>query len=217
MVVQGARAARFIADPHASRFLEPFMGGERTASAVAAELGVQVSSVLYRTQQMLELGLLRVARTEPRRGRPVKYYRAVADSFFVPFELTDAETLGALGSSSALELRQLLEASLGAAHEALGRTFGGVGVRLVRDQEGRIDRTLTREAASAEAASFLELTLDSRAPALWDQHCTLDLTEAEAKALQRELSEVFGRYYHRDTTDRRPYILRLALAPAKRD
>lgn len=78
----------------------------------------------------------------------------MADSFFVPFELTDAGTFGALGSNSAGELRQLLEASLGAAHEALGRTFGGVGVRLRRDQGGRIDRTLTREAASAEAASF---------------------------------------------------------------
>lgn len=217
MVVRDARAARFIADPHASRFLEPFMGGERTASAVAGELGVRVSSMLYRIRQLLELGLLQVVRVEPRRGRAVRYYQAVADSFFVPFELTDADTFGALGSSSALELRRLLETSLGAAHEAMGRTFEGGGVRLMRDQEGRIDRTLTHEAVSAEATSFPELALDSRAPALWDQHCTLDLTGAEAKAFQRELSELYGRYYRRAGDDRQPYIVRLALAPTKRD
>lgn len=216
MVVRDARAARFVADPHASRFLEPFMGRERTASAVAAEVGVRVSSVLYRIKQLLGLGLLEVARTEPRRGRAVKHYRAAAESFFVPFELTDAETVGALGARSALEMKRLLEASLGAAHEAVGQTFEGSGVRLRRDQEGRIDRTLTHEAISAEATSFPELVLNSRAPALWDQHSLLDLTVAEAKALQRELGEVFGRYYRPNSPDRRPYIVRLALAPLKR-
>lgn len=216
LVVHDPRAARFVADAKASRFLEPFMGRERTASAVAAELGVNVSSVLYRIDQLLDLGLLQVARTEPRRGRAVKHYRAVADEFFVPFELTDAETLGALGSRSAGELKHLLETSLGAAYEAIGRTFEGGGVRLMRDQKGRIDRTLAHEAAAAEATSFPELALTARAPALWDQHCTLDLTEAEAKALQRELSEVFGRYYRRAGGDRRPYIVRLALAPIRR-
>lgn len=190
------------------------MGSERTASAVAAELGVRVSSVLYRIRQPLELELLRVSHTEPRRGRAVKYYQAVADSFFVPFELTDAETFGALGSSSAGELRQLLETILGAAHEAIGRTFKGRGVHLMRDQEGRINRTLTHEAISAEATSFPEPALDPSAPAFWDQHCTLDLTETEAKASQRELSEALGATTA--TTDRRPYIMRLALAPTKR-
>jgi len=216
LVVSDPTAARLVADPHAARFLEPFMGQERTASPVASELGVKVSSMLYRIQQLLDLGLLRVSRVEPRRGRALKYYRAVADTFFVPFELTDAETLEALGSSSANEMKRSLEASLGAGHEAAGRAFEGWGVRLMRDREGRLDRSLAPEGEAADATSFPELALDPRAPALWDQHCLLDLTEAEAKALQRELSQLYGRYYRCGGTDQQPYIVRLAMAPLKR-
>lgn len=215
VIVRDATAARFVADPKVARFLEPFMGQERSASAVAYELGVKVSSMLYRINQLLDLGLLHVARIEPRRGRPVKHYRATADTFFVPFELTDAETLEVLSSSSMGELKRLLEMSLGAVHESVGRTFEGWGVRLTRDQEGQLDRSLVPEAWSA-ATSFQDLSLDPRAPAFWNQHCVLDLTEAEAKALQRELSEVYGRYYRRNEADRRAYIVRLAMAPLKR-
>lgn len=215
VVVRDPKAARFIADTRASRFLEPFIGRERTAGAVAAELDVEVSSMLYRIKQLLDLELLRVSRTEPRQGRALKYYRAVADGFFVPFELTDAETLGALGSSSAKELRRLLEKSLGAAQETLTHVFEGWGVRVVRDSDDRLDRSLVPEARSHESFEVTELTLDKRVPAIWDQHCILDLTEGEAKALQRELSEVYRRYHYPYSKNRRSYIVRLAIAPLK--
>ena len=212
-------AARFIADPKASRFLEPFLGRERTASAVAAELGVRVSSMLYRVRQLLDLGLLRVARVEPRRGRALKHYRAVAESLFVPFELTDAETLQALGLGSAGEMERALGASLGAGYEAVGRAFEGWGVRLERDREGRIDRSLAPASGEADASTLQELALEPGAPALWDQHCVLTLTKGEAKALQRDLSEVFGRYYRRGEEQvdeaEQAYIIRLAMVSLK--
>ncbi len=216
LVVRDSEAARFIADTKASRFLEPFMGQERTASGVAAELGVKVSSMLYRIRQLLDLKLLRVSRVEPRHGRALKYYRAVADGFFVPFESTDAETLGTLGSHSAVESRRWLEKSLSAGQEALAHAFEGWGVRVVRDGEGRLDRSLVPEARSRDSFNVAELPLNKNMPAIWDQHCILDLTNGEAKALQRELSKVFESYYRPDTTDRRPYIVRLAIAPFRR-
>lgn len=85
--------------------------------------------MLYRIGQLLDLKLLHVSRVEPRHERALKYYRAVADGFFVPFELTDAETLGTLGSSSATEMKRYLEKSLSAGQEALAHAFGGWGVR----------------------------------------------------------------------------------------
>lgn len=216
LVVHDPKAARFVADTRASRFLEPFIGRERTASAVASELGVKVSSMLYRIRQLLDLELLHVSRVEPRQGRALKYYRAVADGFFVPFALTDAETLGALGSSSATQSKQLLERSLSAGQEALAHIFEGWGVRVVRDGEGRLDRSLVTEARSHESFDVAKLPLDERVPAIWDQHCLLALTKGEAKALQRELSEVYKRHYHPYSADRQPYIVRLAIAPLKR-
>lgn len=218
LIVRDPDAARLLADPRASRFLEPFIGFERTASAVAAELGVRVSSMLYRINQSLELGLLHVSRVEPRQGRALKYYRAVADSFYVPFELTNAETFGVLGAGVGAEMSRWLEVSLSAGHEEVHHAFGGwgVGMRLMRDQEGRLDRSLVPEGKLTSSFSLAELPLSARAPVLWDQHCLLDLTEDEAKALQRELSEVYGRYLHSDETDRQPYVVRLAMAPLKR-
>lgn len=78
-------AARVVTDVQARRFLEPFIGQERTVSEVAAELNVHMSTVLYRVRQFIRLGLVREPRLEPRKGRPIKYYRSVADGFFVPF------------------------------------------------------------------------------------------------------------------------------------
>ena len=215
LILRDPRAARFVADPQASRFLEPFIGRERTASEVATELGVAVSSMLYRIRQLLDLQLLRVARVEARGGRPIKHYRAVADGFFVPFEATDAETLGVLGARSAAALRYSLEVSLGAGQEALAQAYEGWGVRVGRDAEDRLDRSLVQEARSRDGYSATELLLDKAAPAIWDQHLVLDLGEHEAKALQQELVSVYERYYRRDGNNRRPYVIRLAMAPLK--
>lgn len=42
---------------------------------------------------MLKLGLLLHTRTESRKGSPIKYYRAVSDSFFVALNATPLESL----------------------------------------------------------------------------------------------------------------------------
>lgn len=72
----------------------------------------------------------------------------------------------------------------------------------MRDEQGRLDRSLVPEARSQGSFDVTELPLNENMPAIWDQHCILGLTDGEAKALQRELSRVFERYYHPDTTNR---------------
>lgn len=66
------------------RFLRPFLGRDRTVSAVAAELEVSPNSLLYRVRRMLDAGLLQVVATRPRAGRPIKVYRTSHDGYRVP-------------------------------------------------------------------------------------------------------------------------------------
>lgn len=215
LVVLDRQAARFIVDPSASRFLEPFIGRSRTASSVAEELGVKVSSVLYRIRQLTDLRLVEVERVERRRGRPMKHYRATAEAFFVPFEVTDAESVEALGTMSAAGARHHLAESLSAAWADAARCHPDWGVRLGRDGDGNLDRSIVPEALSEGMESFRESLLGYGSPPLWDQHFLLQLSLSEAKALQRELSDLYGRYYRPDGQGRKPYILRLAMAPLK--
>jgi hypothetical protein len=54
--LNNSEAARIVADPKARRFLEPFLGQERSVGQIADELGVDVSSALYRVRQFCGWG-----------------------------------------------------------------------------------------------------------------------------------------------------------------
>jgi predicted transcriptional regulator len=73
--------------------LERLMGQTWTAAALAKDLGVAIGSVHYRLQKLLGHNLVRVVREEKRAGRSVKHYTASSDGFFVPYALTNFETL----------------------------------------------------------------------------------------------------------------------------
>lgn len=80
--------ARLLARPEARRYLEPFIGQQRTAGEAARELGVSLERLLYHLRQLRAAGLLLEVGARRRAGRPERLYRAVADAFIVPFGLT---------------------------------------------------------------------------------------------------------------------------------
>lgn len=86
--VQSEAQARLLARPEARRYLEPFIGRERTAGEAARELGVSVERLLYHLKRLRAAGLLLETGQRKRAGRPQRLYRAVADAFIVPFALT---------------------------------------------------------------------------------------------------------------------------------
>ena len=94
--VTTAEAARVLADPAERRFLNPFIRGDRTLSEAAGEVGLRLNAMHYRVKKLLRLDLIEIKREEPRRGRAVKVYRASADTFFAPFEVTPYTSLEAL-------------------------------------------------------------------------------------------------------------------------
>ncbi len=73
--------------------LERLMGQTWTGAALAKELGVAIGSVHYRLQKLLEHNLIKIHHEEKRAGRAIKHYTANSDAFFVPYALTNFETL----------------------------------------------------------------------------------------------------------------------------
>lgn len=212
--VDDPEAARVLAEPQARRFLEPFIGRERTVSEVAAEVGVAVSSMLYRVRRFMALGLLDVARIEPRKGRPVKHYRAVADGFFVPFQATPLESAEALSVHTFKPWQQLLDESVGKAWLAAIDERQNLGIHVFRDEGGRLQRDIVPDSEGDDPQHFFRALLEPDAPAVWDTWGTLRLNHDEAKVLQRELAAVLRRY--RDCLGEgqgQEYVVRLAMAP----
>src|SRR5688500_13493510 len=78
------RAVDLLCNLSAVRKLDPFMRTEHTLSTAAAELAVTASTLAYWVPRFVAAGLLRVVRTEARAGMATTWYRASAESYFVP-------------------------------------------------------------------------------------------------------------------------------------
>lgn len=214
-VLESAEAATFVSLPTTSRYFLLFLARERSAAQVARELRVDVGSVSYRIRQMIQLGLIRETRSEKRAGRPIRYYRSIADRVFAPLSLTPigaVRDLFALGraSSTASITASLEKAWLEIAHAQQW------GTHLYRPTpEATPNRDFVPENLTDSPPDFWGVVLSSRTPSVWDQHTTLNLTRGEAEQLQRELSLIADRYSHpKDDQQREPYVLQLAFAPS---
>lgn len=205
--VEQPEAARLLLEPATLRALSPFVGRGRAASEVARELAMPLNTLLYQIKQLLKAGLLEVVREERRAGRAIKRYRAVAESFLLPYAVTPAETPEVLleqehAPRQGRLIRGLVRAAYGEL-DAQGERVWGVRVGL----EG--GKLAVRNAIGPDSSwNFLDPT----APALvdlWAEDVMLDF--AEAKALQRELCDLLGRY--RAKRGQQGYIIRLGMAP----
>jgi len=207
--VTEAQATGQLLDPAMRRVLAAFMGQERPLSPVALELGMPLNSLLYRVRQLVGSGLVQLMREEPRAGRARRFYRASAEQFFVPYTSVSAETPERLAWLDEVARSERLIHSLTRAALAGLEVWEleDWGVRFVLDRAGQL---VLQYAADATSTPSL---LDDRSPALlnlWAED--LDLSFGDAKALQRELTEVLRRY--RQRPGGRRYLLRLSLAPS---
>lgn len=208
--VADSETAKVLMQPRAQRVLAPFMAGERAVGEVAAATGSSTQAVGYWVGRFVDLGLLEFTRTRPRRGRPLRCYRATAGGFFVPFELTRSGTLEALLIEQERPwterlYRDLIRAgapALGGLHAwGLCVSASGEAPRLNFAPDPRL---------TADVGASL---LRPDAPALWTGWAVLKLDFADAKALQRELAALIGRYG--DRRGGQEYLVRLALAPTR--
>ncbi len=84
-VADAAQAAAF-ANPLRRRLLIACAREERSLTELARMLHAPMGKLHYHAARLLESGLLAITRSVPRGGRPVRYYRAIAERFEVPYE-----------------------------------------------------------------------------------------------------------------------------------
>jgi hypothetical protein len=200
-------AARTLTDPAAVDLLAPFLGRESTVARAAERLGLDVGALYYQVKRLEKLGLVRVSRLEPRPGRAIRHYRATADLFFVPLDALPLQTVEDLLERVHAHHQRELERDLAAVLRDAGLS-GEWGFRVHASPSGRI---------SSDLAVDPERPYDPRdpgGPAALDGWVNLRLGFEDAKALQRDLVELLGRYQARRGAQ--AYTLRVALAPRRR-
>jgi len=78
---------RLISDPLRQRILELLCRKAMSATELRGEIADAPSNLHYHVDRLREAGLIRLERTEPRRGATEKYYRAVARAYTLAPEL----------------------------------------------------------------------------------------------------------------------------------
>lgn len=209
-VVRDPAAVAYVLDPERVRLLQPFMRGERSTSQAAAEVGVSVKDMAYRVRRMLALGLLTIARVEPRAGRPIRYLRG-APAYFLPFmDVPGADLEASVDSLLRETQRQLVQGLV----QTLGETERDLhrwGWRFELDGEERI--SVRPSVGPDDERPLSRHLLDSASPAVYVVNLMLSLNHADAKRLQRDLAELLTRYDGRGGPDR--YVVSIGLTPAK--
>lgn len=194
-------AARILADPDLAVWLKPFMHSAMSLKCAADELKIPIQTLHYRAEQMVEAGLLKVEREEARRGRPVKFYKATARAFEVPLELVPPGQLRDL--ENALSWKRAFEQGV---NKALGRSGYERYLRVHLGEDGIMNWGDWEKSNE---------TLFDDFPAVFDRWGVFRLSRKEAKALQKELSQVYEKYAHRRGDGR--YVMHLGLAPHPND
>jgi hypothetical protein len=165
-----------ISDPHqAAIFTHPrlrrillwFTRRAKSVGETAIATGMDLRRTHYYVQRLKALGLLNVAEERARAGRPIKLYRAIGDSFFVPHEAA----LKGFGDDLALELREGLS-------RERSRSDGGILFTAFEDGSPRGRMIGGRNASTAATEMWRVLRLQAH----------------EVAALRRDLNAVLNRY-----------------------
>lgn len=210
-------AARFLTDARQRRYVGPFLRRETTVAQAAAELSVNADDMYYRVKRMQRFGVLAVTRTEPRAGRPLKYYSVGARGLFVPFAATDYETveamLLAMESANQEQFTRSMAASL-TEPDAGGEATWGC---LVYADAAGIVRYRMRRQGGSEADARRSL-LDPDGPAIYTVWRALRLRRDDAKELQSRLDDLVQAFERRAARregddEARSFLVRLALTP----
>lgn len=211
-MIENPETAALMFQPKTLELLSVLIESERSLQQISDALGWPLNTCKYQLERLCQSGLVTCTREEARAGRAIRFYRAIAWQFFVPYAFTPAmnpatlleQEYAAKAKRFAHNLTTVALKAREAQHELNSGEFDW-GVRFSLEN-GKI----RQHAALEEAAHWNFLSDDD--PALidvWDEG--LMLSREDAKALQLELCHLIGRY--RTKTGDAPYTLRLGLTP----
>ncbi|HKI57965.1 MAG TPA: hypothetical protein VKA00_01950 [Trueperaceae bacterium] len=210
--VTTALQARLLSDPAGRSYFIPFLARTRSVKAAAAEVGCRLDAMHYRVTRFLAAGLLGVVGETPRAGRPIKLYRSVADTFYIPFGLTP---YAELEERIRRDLRSEEDRLVAALAHAV-RLSGREGRRIYRSDDGEV--MVDAAADTAPPSDWFEMVRS------WPPHLPvtervggeLALTHSEAKELLLAFRALTVRHEGRQTDasgERRVYSFHFDLAP----
>lgn len=202
-IITDSNAADILMNPKTLRQLEPFLGKSCTISQAAQETSEKANTILARIKRFIKLNLITITKEEKRGGRAIKHYQSSADSFFVPYEATTAESLETMIQERDLYWAQLLRRGV---VQARIEDIGTWGTRIYKDKLGRLQ---IQTATSPESNYTM---LDQNRPAAlsaWRDSVYLDFEDA--KKLQQEMFDLLKKYNQKEGAQR--YIVRLGMAP----
>lgn len=162
-----------------------FALGPKSLSEVADGCGLGLKQLHYHARALCALGLLEVVGTRPRRGRPIKLYQAISDSFLIPDEC--------LPHPFMLELSDELRQSL--AQE--GFREGRATLFAIRPNGRKLARRVIARQPSASIEIFQ----------------LMDIDPAELPELEREIRAVADRFKRTGDPKSKRYIFSAAAAP----
>ena len=212
-IVKDSKAIRFMLNPKSARYFLPFLNRELCLTQAAKIVGVKPSSMLYRIRQMLELNLLQLTKLKSRRGKAIKYYKSSFYGYFIPFINTEYESPEIMTRKFALEAEKTLDKSLTQSWKNVISLGDNWGIRLIRTDNGVVDQSIVQKKMIYQSSGFLELLTENNIY-LWDQYRSLYLSLDEAKELQADLSKVCEKYTNKKELGKKPYFIRLAMAPS---
>ncbi len=189
-------------EPKHARFIAPFLGRERLVAEVAQEIGAPLSTTFRHVTHYCEVGILEITRQQTRKGRALKFYRTVADAFFVPNRLRINPENAWLDEFERTTRRGI--------EHAYGEHLADWGELIFRNEAGIFTINLAKTPGQPVTS------LEPDAPAmLTTAHDAIYLDFADAKRLQRDLHELLETYAAKEGAQR--YLLRLGLVPLPED
>ena len=193
--------------PKSLELLGVLIETERSLQQISDALEWPINTGKYQLERLCQAGLVTCTREEARAERAIRFYRAIAAQFFVPYAFTPA-----------MNPATLLEQEYAAKAKRFAHNLTMTALKARADQ-GEFDwgvrfslenGKIRQHAALEEAAHWNFLSDDDPAVIdVWDEG--LMLSREDAKALQLELCQLIGCY--RVKTGDGPYTLRLGLTP----
>ncbi len=196
LVITDARTAELLLNPDFMSCLESLMQDQWAISALAKKLGASIGSTHYRVQQLLERDLAMISQEQQRAGRSIKYYTATAKAFFVPFLMTDFETLLAFWSAILQPKHDAFVHHLIRNLETRDAKTWGVLMQYTPEHGFHITNAAKRQTTASH-------------PVAWFNAEDLYLTHEQARELQLELRGLIEKY--QQNTGSEHYILQNGL------
>lgn len=202
--------AKLLTNPISKVFFKPFLARECTVSRAAEEVGCKVNTMLYRVKTFVRAGLLEVAHTEKRVGRPIKHYCSVHDAYLIPDGVTPYADLEERLKTQIQPFWETLMRSL--AHAYQERGWGGQ--YLQRTATGVVTTSLATKGDGDGLTDFWS----ALPPFDVYSDMALNLTPEEAEALAHRLLGVLEEASQNIATKKckgtRRYVLQVALVPS---